>query len=286
MKRKLFILAILLLFMACSRESGKDTVFVSILPLKYFATEIAGDKLEIQVMVPPGMSPATYEPLPAQMYSLSKAKILFTAGVPFEVSWLNKIESLNPDLLISPAYKGIDLTGKHTHSHGEDDHTDPHAWVDPLYAKIMVENITAGFRQLVPEFSDFFEENKIRLLGRLDSLHSEIARLTRTSTNEYFMIYHPALGYYAERYGLHQISVEVEGKEPSPSDLAGFIKIAREHGITQILVQRQFTTSAAKSIANELGVKLVEIDPLSENYIDSMKKITSIIVGEHGEQYN
>lgn len=282
---KKLLLYLILLLTACSseKENTKETVFVSILPLKFFVQEIAGDTYNIAVMVPAGMSPTDYEPLPSQMLKLGKSKVMFTAGVPFEKFWIPKIKSINPDVKISKTYDGIDLHDGHTHSHGDEDHSDPHVWTDPVWGKKIAENICSELIKITPDSADIFRKNKDELLEKLDTLHENIKTILTSGKNKVFMIYHPALGYFAERYGLKQISVETEGKEPSPSQLAGFVKLVKEHDIKYILVQKQFTSVAAESIAKETGVDVVYIDQLSPEYIDMLTDIAVKVSGNYNE---
>lgn len=278
--KKLIILLLLISLSGCSKKSSENTLFVSVLPLKFFTEQIVAGDAVVKVMVPPGMSPATYEPLPAQIVELSTAKLLLTSGVPFEKIWLQKIGSTNPTLKIRETFAGIDL--HEGHSHGEhEEHLDPHIWTDPLLAKQMSGNIFNALVEVFPDKKEKFQANLENLNSKLDSLHNQIGTLIEKSEMKSFMIFHPALGYYAERYGLVQIAIEHEGKEPSPKRLRELISTAENIGITQIFVQEQFSQTVAESIASELNINITVIDPLSDDYINNMLRITKLITGAH-----
>ncbi|GJQ62150.1 MAG: cation ABC transporter substrate-binding protein [Melioribacteraceae bacterium] len=278
--KKIILFVILLSVLGCETKDEKDTIFVSVLPIKYFAEQIVGDYAAVEVMVPPGMSPATYEPLPAQIVKLSRAKLLFTSGVPFEKVWIKKIESSHPNLKIRASYDGIQLHEGHSHG-DEKDHLDPHLWTDPVFARQISQNIAQSLIELFPDHKSVFENNLKSLEIKLDSLDRQIKSILVDSDNTAFMIFHPALGYYAERYGLTQISIEQHGKEPSPKQLRNLIKIARDKGISQIFVQEQFSRTVAESIAGEFDIPVNVINPLSDDYINNMLLITKKIAGEH-----
>ncbi|WP_292488034.1 metal ABC transporter solute-binding protein, Zn/Mn family [Methanohalobium sp.] len=269
----LLVIAVLLVT-GCSeqaqtqKDDGNITVAVSILPQAEFVEQIGGEKVNTIVMIPPGANPATHEPTSGQLRDLSNALMYakLGSGLPFENSWMDKIRSVNDEMLIVNSSNGITIRNN-----------DPHVWTSPENAKIMVENIYKGLIQVDPENKDYYSQNKDRYMQELDELDSYINNTLSEYENQSFIVYHPTWGYFAQEYGLDMIPVESEGKEPSAKELQQFIDIAKEKNISVIYVQEQFSTSSAESIANEVNGKVVTLDPLSKDYVSNLRNVSEVL---------
>jgi len=230
-------------------ETRKIGVVVSILPQSRFVERIGGDKVQVTVMVPPGASPHTYEPTPSQLVEVSKAKMYAKVGSPveFELVWMDKIVSANKEMIVVDCSKGVKLMTmeeehehKHEeeHEHEEEHHHhegyDPHTWLSPKNAKIMVENIYQGLIQVDPTNQDYYAINKEAYLKELELLDKEIEKILSGKNNRKFMVYHPAWGYFARDYNLEQIPIEAEGKEPTAQGIENLIEQAKKHKINVI----------------------------------------------------
>jgi zinc transport system substrate-binding protein len=271
-----------------SSGSGKMIVAVSILPQAEFVEKIAGNTVSTVVMIPPGASPATHEPTPGQLRELSKADIYVKvgSGIGFENAWMDDLISVNPDMLVVDSSKGIGFSSTEVLINDVDGHDgevvdehghsglDPHIWTSPKKAQIMVENIYSGLVQADPENTDLYTENRDSYLAELEQLDLQIKSALEGHEGSSFMVYHPAWGYFAKEYGLSQIAVEIEGKDPSVQDMQRLIDTAKEQNIKIIFVQSGFSTSSAKTIASEIGGEVVEVDPLAKDYIDNLSKVT------------
>lgn len=271
------------LISSCGKQeklAGKIGVATTILPQAEFVRNLGGDKVEVTVMVPPGASPHTYEPTPAQMKELARAKlyVMTGSGVEFELVWMDKIIQNNKNLVVVDCSKGISIIETKEHNHEDIKGTekephhgkDPHIWLSPKNAKIMVENIYAGLIKIDPVNKNFYNQNKIKYLQQLDSLDKKIKDGLKDIQNRNFMVFHPAWGYFAKDYNLKQIPVEIEGKEPSAKDISNLIDLARKNNIKVVFVSPQFNPKSAAVIAQGIGGKVVFIDPLAENYIQNM----------------
>jgi zinc transport system substrate-binding protein len=269
-------------------ESTKTNVFVTILPLSYFAERIGGNHVQVSVLVPPGQSPATYEPTPGQMVRLADARVLFTIGVPFEKSFLESLAATHKDLKIVDTREGIDLLPMEDDSHDEDGHGhgthDPHIWLDPVRAKTIAANIAGALERGDPAHAAAYRENLQSLLSDLDELNGRLSGVLAPLKGSALYTFHPAYGYFADRYGLRQKSVSAGGKEPGPRGLATLIDQARRDGARVIFVQPQFSDSTAKIIAREVGAAVVPMDPLAPDYIRNLdgmaRKIREALTGE------
>ena len=268
------------------KESGKGgegsgiVVVVTIPPQAEFVKRVGGEKVTVITMVPQWANPHTYEPTPAQLMNVSKAKmyVKMGSGIEFEIAWMDKIKSINENMLIVDCSNGIELLK-------EEGKADPHIWLSPKNAKIIVENIFKGFVQIDPANSTYYEQNKEAYLRELDALDKEISQIlsktSKTSAHR-FIVYHPAWSYFARDYGLEQISVEEGGKEPTPERIASIIEEAKRNNITKIFASPQFKDKA-EVIAKEIGGEVVEINPLAENYIENMRKFAEELA-EEGEK--
>jgi zinc transport system substrate-binding protein len=268
-----------ILLSGCSsgtQKSKNKTLFVSILPLKYFADKIVGGNYKVEVTVPPGVGPETYSPTPKQMILLGEAKAYFSIGyLGFEQAWLENFKSTNPQLQIFPTAKGIDLIrgeeehGDHSHFQG----VDPHIWSSPKEARIIAQNIFDGMIQIDPQNGDTYRKNLDLLLAEIGKVDSTVTQLLSKATSKKFLLFHPALGYFARDYGLEQLAIEFEGKVPSPKHLQTIIDAAKSGNIRIVLIQKEFDKQNAEIIAKETGSKIVQIDPLDYNWPEQMISI-------------
>lgn len=262
----------------------KNRIFVSILPQKYFVKKICGDGFDVRVMVRAGESPATYEPTPQQMVALSKSKIYFSIGVPFEKLWLKKIAESNKNLLISDTsesakfrhvknfneLKEIIAGNKKMHSGKHAHLKDPHIWLDPVLVIDQAKIITETLIKIDPENSELFRNNLNKFTTELKGLHFKIYELFKKKKNRIFFVFHPSWGYFADRYNLIQIPVELQGRKPGPKELSSIINIIKKYKTKTVFVQKQFSTAEAKTIASALDGKVKIIDPLEENYMTNL----------------
>jgi zinc transport system substrate-binding protein len=260
----------------------KIAVCVSILPQKYFVQQIGQDRVDIQVMVQPGASPATYEPKPRQMVAFSKARAYFSIGVPFEYAWLQKIAATNPKMLMVQTDAGIEkiplsaqLPGKahhHKEGHGERG-LDPHIWLSPTLVKTQADSILTTMQRIDPSNASEYQRNYERFISRLEALDAELKSMFAEQRGLQFMVFHPSWGYFAHAYGLKQIPIEIEGKNPKPAQLKRLVQHAREKGIRVIFAQPQFSSKSADLVARLIGGKVIFADPLAEDWLASLRKV-------------
>ena len=278
---------ILFLFIAAFTilNASKQELTVSISPQKYFVQKIVKDKFDINVMVKPGASPHTYEPKSSQMKSLSNSKIYFYTGVSFENAWLDKFKLSAKNTIFVDTAVGIEKLAMEAHSHEGEEHNehkdeakhdhenealDPHIWLDPILVKIQAKNIYEAIVKIDSVNSEFYKTNYEEFLKELDLINNELETILKPYENRAFMVFHPSWGYFAKRYNLEQISVEVEGKEPKPNELVELIKDAKIHDIKIVFVSPQFSQKTAKTISSSINAKVVSIDALDENWASSI----------------
>ena len=269
-----------------SEENPGDKIIVavSILPQAGFIEAIGGDKVEVVVMVPPGSSPHTYEVTPDQRTRLSNAKMYAKVGSPieFELTWLDKLIDINRSMEVVDCAKGIELMemveDEHEHE-GDSEHQheglDPHIWLSVKNVMIMVQNICDGLVLVDAGNKSYYQANCADYLKKLADLDNDLEEDLSDVSNRNFIVFHPSFGYFARDYGLNQIAVEQEGKEPDADYIIRMIKEAKEFNIKVVFVSPQYNTTSAKSIAKEIGGQVVSIDPLAKDFITNMRAIES-----------
>ncbi len=279
-------LPLLILLCLCSPLSSATTVAVSVQPQRYLLEQLAdGDWLHVQVMVEAGASPATYTPTVQQIAQLAEAQRYFRVGVPFENGWIERIASANKQMRIIDLRASLELRALEAHHHEDGHHhhddelaaMDPHIWTDPLNAIQMAEQMHHALRQLAPQHSAELDANLERLRSELNQLHHEISTLLAPLAEQRFLVFHPAWGYFAERYHLHQVAIEAGGKEPGAKALAKIIAQAKQANARLILVQPQFSQRAAQQVANAIGAQLVNADPLALDYSNNLRQLAQLL---------
>lgn len=260
---------------AAEAPSGKIKVFVSIIPQAYFVERVGGEYVEVEVLVGPGQSPATYEPTPRQMSQLGSSRVYFRIGVPFEKVFMPKISSAFSQLSIVDTSAGVPLL-YFNRSDGRQV-ADPHIWLDPKRVKIQAETICTELIRLAPDHTDVFRQNLEAFQEDLDAVDASIAESLETLRGGTLYVFHPAFGYFAQSYGLQQVAIEVEGKQPSARQLSDLINRAREDKVKIIFVQPQYSKKNAQTIAREISGAVVPINPLPEDYLEELRMMASVI---------
>jgi zinc transport system substrate-binding protein len=316
MRLKSMIWALLLVFLTGTGLNAQEklSVFVSIVPQKYFVEQITGDLAEVDVLVTPGKSPATYSPTPGQIRKLALADVYFRIGVPFENGFMHKIASVAPDTRVVDTRKGIvlrkmeahihdhdkepkqDHQGKEAHTHeadadhehhgkAEEDHghgdtaagRDPHIWMNPVLVKQQAATMTEALGELAPGHAARFQENYALFARKLDQLHDRLKTLLAPLAGQNLFVFHPAFGYLADAYGLHQIPVETMGRIPKGKELSAIIKLAKGGKARVIFVQPQFDAQAARKIAQAVNGAVISIDPLAYDYLNNLARMADTI---------
>jgi zinc transport system substrate-binding protein len=264
-------------------------VFAGISPVAGIVERVGGRHVDVRVLVGPGRDPHSYEPTPKQLATLAKARAFFTIGLPFENTLLKKIRPTFKNLKVIDASKGIrvrhfdvhETKGTHAdhhkdgHSHHgharEAESSDMHIWLDPIRVKTIAANIGQGLSKMDPDRASEYKKNLERFQADVDATHEKIARRLHSLRGREFFVFHPAFGYFADRYGLKQVAVEAEGKEPSARQLAKLISLAKAKRVKVIFVQPQFSKNSADAIADAIEGVVVPMDPLAKDYLKNLE---------------
>ena len=283
-KRLLIVLVILIIagsvigYLALQKSSnnnlnGKIGVVVSLGPEVEWVNAVGGDKVNVSLMVPSGSDPHTYEPLPNQLTQVSNAKMYIEIGssIEFENNYMDKIKEANPNMLVVNASQGIQLIPNSAENEAET--VDPHVWVDPKNAKIMVNNIYNGLVQEDPADKDYFQKNRDQYLQQLDQLDKNTTQLLKGKQNTTILIFHPAFGYYAKDYNLTIVGAMINDEEPSPQRIAMMVDIAKKNNITIVYSEPQYDPKFMQSIASQINGQVLTVSDLDEHYIQNMKNV-------------
>ncbi|MCB2227349.1 MAG: zinc ABC transporter substrate-binding protein [Desulfarculaceae bacterium] len=261
-------------------------VGVSIPPQAWLVSAIGGKHVRPLVLLPPGASPATYEPGPRQLADLGQARLYFSIGVPFEQAFLPRLAAALPKLKIVPMQRGIKLRRLEGpgHAHGKEalpghqaGAPDPHVWLGPREMMQMAANTTGALSALDPAHAAEYAANLAKLHQRIVALDAKLLKVLAPLKGRTVLVYHPAYGYLLDTYGLKQEAVELEGKEPGPRRLAAIVDEAKAEGIRVIFVQPQFNPATAKALARAINGVVVPLDPLARDYPANMESMAEAI---------
>lgn len=260
-----------------AESNAKPTVTVTIPPYKYFVEKIAGDKVDVNVMVSNGNNPETYEPNAQQMMELSNSALYLKVGsIGFEQTWMKKLQDNAPDM------KMIDTSVGITPAKTPGGNIDPHVWMSCKNARIIASNMLKALCELEPKHKTFFQKNYQQLLSSIDRQDSIIRKSFKDNPEmvRKFVIYHPILTYFARDYQLEQLAIEEEGREPSAAQLKSLIERARKQKIRYCLIQAEFANRNTTTFIKESQTKAMDINPLQADWANAMKEVSLAVQGK------
>lgn len=281
------ILLSILLSLPLASAADKVQVLVSIPPQTYFVQRIGAALVEVASMLPPGAFPHTFEPTAKQMKALSQAELYVRIQVEFEQAWWDKFVAANPDMYVVDSTQGIDWLEGTAHHHEEgtgeakDEHEhngrDPHVWLSPAAVKLQAEAVYQGLIHVDPVHKDTYLKNKEQFVADLETLDQEIRQILAGLKNRTFMVFHPTWAYFARDYQLQQLSIELEGKEPSAAEMAQIMKTAQAQNIRAIFVQPQTSKRSAEIIASQIGAQVKVLDPLAADWSENLRRVANTL---------
>jgi zinc transport system substrate-binding protein len=296
--RRALLLAALAVMLAPAhaqeRETAQLKVAVSILPQAYFVERVGGEFVAVDVLVGPGLSPHTFEPTSKQLTGLSAARVYFSSGIDFETALLPRLRNMFPLLKVVDTRAGVPLrkfssaeseaeAEHHAHEHAQhaDDgptgRPDPHIWLSPLLAKIQAQTICNTLVELDPTHAPAYRRNLAAFHADLDRVHAQLTEALAPLKGREIFVFHPAFGYFTDAYGLKQLPVEIEGKEPTARQLKDLIERAQAARVKVIFVQPQFAKKSAEALADAIGGVVVPLDDLSRDYLKNLADIAEKI---------
>jgi len=271
-----------LIFISCSRQGVSDDLLiaVSIPPQAWFVSQIAGEKADVLILVPPGQNPHNYEPTPRQIQSLSKASAWILSGTEFEITLRPKIETLFPNLLIIDGTHGVESRYMTEHEHHDcDDHDhahssleiDRHTWLGREPAMLMAKHINETFFYLDNINAEYYDNRYLKTIGEIENVFSELQMVLAPLRGKSVFVYHPSFGYFFDDFGIIQEAVEMGGKEPTPRQLNDLMEKINREKPAAIFVQTQFPVNAARTLAASAGARVIELDPLAQDWLENIR---------------
>jgi zinc transport system substrate-binding protein len=249
---------------APSNASHRINVSATIAPLGEFVKAVGGEKVDVILVVPPGAEPHTFEPTPSLMMDMAKTDLYVMNGAGLEF-WMDKLLEANKRMTVVDSSQGAVLLQE------SEDEMDPHIWLSLRNAVIQVNNICSGLILVDPKNKDYYIKNRDDYLQKLDALDVELNRTFAGKMNKIFIVHHPAWTYFARDYGLIQVPLMENEKEPGPKYLGEVIELAKKNNITTIFVEPEFNPKSAEVIAREMNARIVTIDPLAGNYLENIR---------------
>lgn len=277
------ILLATIIFSGCSNaknDNHSDVIYVTINPLRAIAEELTCGDFHVEVLVPKGASPETFEPTARQIASLNESQLCFKVGLlDFEHGLKTLLDGNSRSVDLSEGIEPLSGCCSHGHHHGHAHGLDPHIWTSPRELSQMVRNMHRAIKLQYPD-SVKYDRAAEQLLARIANLDDSCERRLRDAHVKSLMIYHPAFTYYAKSYAIEQIAIEHDGKEPTPRRLASLVEQARNGGVGVIFHQPQYSPDKLATIALECGAQIVVIDPLADDILSEIDRLTSIITSQ------
>lgn len=273
----------LTLLLTAQAGAAAVRVAVSVLPLAGFAERVGGDRVSVQTLVGPGQNPHSFEPTARQIEELTSAQLFWRVGMPFEEAWIARLHSQNRALDVLDARAGLDLppatadAALHDHRH-DGQGQDPHVWSSPVLARIMVPRLAEALGAIDPPNAAVYRANAAAYAAELEALDQELRTILAPLKHRRFLVYHPAWGAFAATYGLEQVAIERDGKEPGARRLAELATRARRDGVRVIFVEPQSSPRSAQTLAREIGATVVTVDPLARDYAGTLRALARALV--------
>ena len=264
----------------------KTVIFVTVAPQAFLVKRLGGAAVEVHTLIGKGQDPHTYEPTPRQAAALAGAHLFFTVDLPFERRLVEKVRAGNQALRVVDTTSGITRIAMEEEHHAAQAQTntlppheesDPHVWMAPANLRRMAATVATALGEAMPAERSSIQHNLAILDRELLSLDQQLTTQLAPHRGKTFYVFHPAFGYFAGTYGLHQKAVETGGKAPSPRQLSELIRRAREDGVRVIFVQPQFDAKSATTVANGIDGRVVAIDSLAENVLENLALVAGAI---------
>ncbi|MDR1601202.1 MAG: zinc ABC transporter substrate-binding protein [Tannerella sp.] len=270
-----------LLLCSCGGKGPQTPgITVTIEPQRYFAEKIAGGHFTVHTAVPPGQSPETYDPSPLEMVRIAQSKAYLQIGrIGFEQAWAGSIRENNPHVTFFDLSEGVEwIENENDDAHGHHhSHFDPHIWTSTVNAEIIARNVLQAFILLDGAHETVYHDNYRLLTGEIDATRRVLHEILDTLSCRTFVIYHPALTYFADEFGLTQLAIETDGKEPSALSMRTLVDRAKAAGVKVVFVQQEFDRKHAGQLAAEISARIVEINPLDKQWSEQLVLIAKAL---------
>ena len=250
-------------------------MFVSIEPQAYFAERVGAERVQVEVLLPAGQSPHTFDPSPRRIAELARARLFFRVGVPYEERLVGRLADLFKTLKVVDTRRGIDLAP--LDDEVDNGTPDPHIWLDPKLVKQQAATICAALVEIDPVGADRYRQNLATFQADLDRVDGRVREILAPYRGRSIYVFHPAFGYFTRAYGLRQVAVERGGREPAGRELAQLVERMKSDGAAVIFVQPEFTETVARTLESALGCRVVTLNPLARDYLENLERMARLI---------
>ncbi len=259
-------------------------VAVTIAPQAWLVEQIGGDRIEVMTLVEPGESPETFLPSDAQVSRLMRSAVYFRIGVPGERGpWFDALRR-SGRVEIVDLRDGVELLALPRHhdkpaaAPGPHATRDPHVWLSPSRLRRMGQTVAEVLERLDGGAGDHYRRNRAAFEARIEGLDTELRQKLGPVAGRAFMVFHPSWGYLANEYGLRQLPIEIEGKEPSDAELTELMRIARREALSVVFVQPQVRGRSAEIVARGIGGRVAVLDPLASDVVTNLSEVAGLLV--------
>ena len=281
------VLLLLLAVSAGFAATPELTVSVPLAPYAKIVNKVAGDLVDVVTLVPKNANPHTFEPKPDILKKFSGVSIYFGDGSGLDNAWRPRFLGVNPNVKVVDISEGVSfIAEEHSHeeAHGEKhgEELDPHLWNSPRTAILLASNVCRALVAADASHAGTYRANLEKFSKELSELDVRFADALRELPEERrtFIVFHPSYGYLARDYGLKQIAVEMDGKEPKPRDMRNLVTAAKKNHVKTVFVQPQFSRRAAESLSKEIGANILSIDPLAYDFDGELERFLNAILEE------
>ncbi len=245
-------------------------VLVTVPPQAFVVEKIAGDLVRVETLLSGASDPHHHEPSFEDLRNVSEADLWVKVGHPdfsFEVAWMDRLLADSPDLKVVDGSKGAQLIPG-----------DSHVWLSPSNTVSLSSSVTEALMELLPSEALTLQANRNRFVVETLALDAELRETLAPVQGRWFLVVHPAWGYLAAEYGLEQVAIERDGREPDPKTLADLVTKAREAKLPTVFVEPQFNAVGAQLVADEIGAGLVTLDPLARDWDANLRRVAAALV--------
>ena len=253
------------------RPADKLNIFVTVIPQIGIVKQIGGQFVDVKALVTTGSCPETFSPSPKQIRGLSDADMFISLGLPFEESWLKKVSGARSEtkmMVMSNGIKFRKLEDIHLQQEGD---KDPHIWMSLRNTYIMAQNTAKILSRLMPQNSEYFTQNLKVYENKITTTDNKLKELFKDKKDKNIYVFHPVFGYFADDYGLKQIPIEMEGKEPSAKQIVELMSLFKKNNVKTIFVEPEFSSKSAEAVAKEIGAKTISVSIYNEDIFETME---------------
>ena len=260
--------------------ADKPLIYVGLPPQRWLVQQLAGNRVQVRLLLSPGQNPHTFEPTARQVRELSAAQGYLMMGLPFERAVMKKVQAVNPRLQVRDMTAGVPRRTLPAHAHADEpdddgccEGADPHVWLTPAAMAIMASNTVDTLVAFDPEGRAAYEARLAQLRVQFARLDADLKTLLAPVRGGVLFTYHASFGYFTDAYGLRQVSIEAEGRAPAARQLAALIDLAKKEHVRRVFTEPPYDPKPSQTIARQIDAEVVTVDPVAEEWDVNLRAI-------------